>query len=276
MFDSNHRVLLALSGGKDSFTLLDVMLEIHDPSKMGIVTIIEGIPGYNRRGDIEWIISKAGEFKVDLYLTSFKEYVGKTLAELVDLSRERGLGVSPCTFCGITRRRIINEYARMGGFDRVLTAHNLDDEAHTVLLNLFRGDLARLVQTHPLGPALSGKFVRKFKPLRKVYERESALYAYLRGHRFQEVECPYITTVPTLRAKIREYMHELEAKQPGVLLNLLERIDALVPKLLGRFRNLPELPTCVNCGEPTAYGRKYCRFCELINAVGIKLGRALG
>jgi len=270
MFSPGDRILLALSGGKDSFVLLDVVKEVHDVSKIGIVTIIEGIRGYNRVEDISWIVSTAKEYKIDLHVTSFKEYTGYDLDDLVRLGKLRNFEVSPCTYCGILRRRIINYYARSQGYDKVLTAHNLDDEVQTYVMNILRGDRGRLIQNHPLSKTLSRYFIKRVKPLRKIYEWETSVYAYMAGFRFQELECPYIRHQPTLRAEIRDYLYEIEQERPGSLLRVLETIDNYVEReLLSRPLGFEELPTCTLCGAPTAQGRKTCVLCELLDKLGI-------
>ncbi|MEL9997313.1 MAG: TIGR00269 family protein [Sulfolobales archaeon] len=269
MFRGSDKLLLALSGGKDSFVLFDVVSSIHDVSRLGVITVVEGIVGYSRDEDITWILSRCKELGVDYVKTSIKDELGFSLTEIVDLSNKLGVDVSPCTYCGMIRRRIINKYARELGYDKVVTAHNLDDESQTALINILRGDLSRLIQSHPKGPKLSPLFIRRVKPLRKIYEWECALYAYLKGFKFQEVECPYITTRPTLRAKVREYLYRLETVKPGTLLRFLNTIDDLVMKFLENANRLPDLPTCRVCGEPTAYNRSLCKTCELLTKVGV-------
>jgi len=270
MFGSGDRILLALSGGKDSYVLLDVVKEVHDVSKIGIVTIIEGIEGYNRFEDIDWIVATAREYGIDLYVTSFKEYTAYSLDELVKLGKLKGFDISPCTYCGVLRRRIINYYARSQGYDKVLTAHNLDDEVQTYIMNILRGDSGRLIQNHPLSRTLSRYFVKRVKPLRKIYEWETSVYAYMRGFRFQELECPYIRYQPTLRAEIRDYLYEVEQERPGSLLRVIEAIDIYIEReLLSRPLGFEELPTCSACGAPTAQGRKICVLCEVLDKLGI-------
>lgn len=270
MFSSSDRLMIAASGGKDSYVLLDVVLKLHDPSRVGVVSIVEGIEGYNRAEDLVKVRTLAHTAGVDVIVLSLKDYVGLSLTELVDLSFVKGVNLSPCTFCGILRRKAINEIARDLGFTRVLTAHNLDDEAQTAVLNILRGDLFRLVQTLPNGPILSDLFVRKVKPLRRVYEEEIAVYAYFIGYEFQANDCPYLRYYPSLRAKVREFLYRLERERPGALLKLMDRIDTLMSTYVRMYSDYPQLPRCVNCGEPTAYGREYCMACELLTAVGIK------
>lgn len=267
MFDKGDRLLLALSGGKDSYVLLDIIARIHDPKLLGVITIIEGIPRYNRVSNISWIIEKTRKLGIKLHIVPFKSYVGYTLEELVLRARELGINISPCTFCGILRRRIMNHYALMYGYDCILTAHNLDDEVQTILADLMRGDLARFIQLHPLSKPLSKYFVKRVKPLRRVYEYEITAYAYATGFEFQEVDCPYITHAPTLRAKLREYLHEIEGRNPGTLLKVLDWYDKTVRTLLeNRALTYPtkELPQCPLCGSPMAFGRRYCMLCELL------------
>lgn len=269
MFHHNDRLLLAISGGKDSFVLFDVISRIHNPSKLGVITVSEGIEGYNRDEDVIWFLNSCRKLGIEFIKTSFKEVLNYKLKDLVEMTINSNLNVSPCTFCGMIRRRIVNKYARELGYDKVLTAHNLDDEVQTAFINILRGDLNRLLQSHPKGPRLSNLFVKRVKPLRKVYEWECAVYAYLNNFKFQEVECPYIISRPTLRAKIREYLYRLESVNPGVLLRFLNFVDELVIKHIGDADLLPQLPTCKFCGEPTAHNRTICKTCELLSKIGV-------
>ncbi|PUA33553.1 MAG: TIGR00269 family protein [Zestosphaera tikiterensis] len=270
MFNERHKLMLAVSGGKDSYVLLDVILKLHDPSRVGVVSIVEGIEGYNRAEDLVRVKGLASKHGVDVVVISLKDYVGLSLSEIVSMSREKSINVSPCTYCGVLRRKAINEVARDLGYDRVLTAHNLDDEVQTALLNVLRGDLFRLVQLHPKGPLLSSLFVRKVKPLRKIYEEEIAVYAHIIGYEFQTTDCPYLRFQPSLRARLREYLYRLERKNPGTMLKFLNTLDEFLEKYLSKYVSYPELPKCLNCGEATAYGRKYCMACELLMNLGVE------
>jgi len=269
MFTPSDTLLLGLSGGKDSWVLLDILARHHPTDKLVAVTIIEGIPGYNREGDAARIREKAREYGIDVIVTSIKEYTGRSLREIVDSAREKRLPISPCTYCGISRRRILNYYARMVGASKQVTAHNLDDEAQTALVNLLRGDWTGLVRQHPLAPPISKLIVPRVKPLRKVYEWETATYAYIKGFPMQETECPYIRFAPTLRARVRDALYRLESERPGTLLNLLETLDAILEPEAAKLR-AEELPRCEKCGEPTSHGRRLCKLCEILEKAGIE------
>ncbi len=262
MINSNERILLALSGGKDSFVLLDVLSELHDPSKLGGVTVIEGIEGYNRAEDLERLKKYALERGVELHVTSIKELTGYSLDEIVKKSLEKNLKVSPCTFCGIFRRRGINYIARLYGYDKVATAHNLDDEVQTIIINILRGDMNRIITIHPMRRNPSELFVQRVKPLRKIYEYETAIYAKIRGYTPQVAECPYLNLMPSLRARVRDILYLLEEERPGTLLRIIETFDEIFTE--ETIKSSIRLGVCRICGEPTSPGRDICKACELL------------
>lgn len=265
MISPNDTILMGISGGKDSYVLLDVLSKLHDPSRLIALTIVEGIEGYNRAEEIEFVKKSARERGVEHLVVSIESIVGYSLSSLVRLSVERKLNISACTYCGILRRRIINEYARQVGASKTATAHNLDDEVQTLFINIFRGDASRILRQHPLNPVPSPKLVKRIKPLRKIYEWEAASYAYYTGYRFQEEECPYIINQPTIRARIRRWMVMLEKEKPGILLDVLVKVDELVSR---HFQGLGKIDVrlneCKMCGEPTSPSREFCKICELL------------
>ncbi|GAY24905.1 hypothetical protein ATG_01080 [Desulfurococcaceae archaeon AG1] len=277
MIKHSDRILIGVSGGKDSFVLLDILSQIHEPSRLGGATIIEGIDGYNRAEHIAEIKRMATERGVELHVVSIKELWGASVDEMVRMSIEKGQRISPCTYCGIHRRKSLNLIARELGYNKVATAHNLDDEVQTIVINILRGDIARLYMNHPLRPKGSGLFIDKIKPLRKIYEWETAKYAYLASYKPQEVECPYLELFPSLRARVRDMIYRIEASKPGSMLRLLEWFDNVFNPLKQNNRETPKLGLCSICGEPTSPNRSICKSCELqIKSLGeVKIARSV-
>ncbi len=263
MIRYGDKVLIGVSGGKDSFVLLNILSQIYEPSKLGGVTVIEGIEGYNRAEHIDEIRRAVRERGVEIHIVSIKDLWGASVDDMVRLSIEKGQRISPCTYCGIHRRKSINLVARELGYDKVATAHNLDDEAQTIIINILRGDTARLYMNHPLRPKGSELFIDRIKPLRKIYEWETAKYAYLAGYRPQEVECPYLELFPSLRVRVRDMIYRIEASRPGSMLRLLEWFDRVFDPSRLRASESIKLSTCIICGEPTSPGRTLCKSCEL-------------
>lgn len=261
-------VLIGLSGGKDSFVLLNILSEVCSPSKIVGLMIEEGIHDYNRDEVFEYIESICRDRGVECIRTSLKKELNYSVDDYMryQLSIESDYIASACTYCGIARRRVLNSYARMLGLNKVATGHNLDDEVQTYVINILRGDFMRLVQLHPLSSVHSTKLVKRVKPLRSVYEYETTMLAYIMGYRFQETECPYISLRPTLRVRIREMLISLEVWRPGIQLEFLKFIDTLLEDAVENrvFKSI-ELPYCRLCGEPTSPNRELCKFCELIN-----------
>ncbi|MUN28134.1 TIGR00269 family protein [Sulfuracidifex metallicus] len=265
---NSRKVLLAVSGGKDSLVLVDAISSFISASRIVAFNIVEGIGGYNRAEQAEKLRKYMETLGVQLVSTSFKSEVGYTLDEMVRSSEVKGMNVSPCTFCGGFRRKLINNAGILYGTDLVATGHNLDDEVQTIMINLIRGDLSRLIRLGDVPIKVSGKFVTRVKPLRKIYEWETTMYAYLKGYSFQEVECPHIVNKPTLRAKVRDLIYSLEEERPGSLLKILEQFDEISQKIRSNA-SFTELPRCEICGDPTSYGRRICKNCELLIRSGL-------
>ncbi|MCX8195833.1 MAG: TIGR00269 family protein [Acidilobaceae archaeon] len=262
MIEPGDRVLLALSGGKDSYLLLESLALLHDPSRLMGLTIVEGIPGYNREEDLRKLREAARGYGVELVAVSVKDFTGLSVHEMVESARRRGVSLSACTFCGVARRRIMSDIAKELGADKLATAHNLDDEVQTAIMNIIRGDLVGLRRLHPRSRS-SG--IRRIKPMRKVYEWESATYAMIRGFPFQSAECMYIGEHPTLRARLRSELYAVERRRPGSLLKFLELLDRLLEA------GEEEVGKCSRCGSPTSPGRAMCKLCELLEGVGVSL-----
>jgi uncharacterized protein (TIGR00269 family) len=255
MFEFNSRIAVGVSGGKDSLNLLHALIEIEDrfpKVELIAISIDEGVKGY-RDEALRLTEEACARLGVECLILSFRELFGFTLDEIID--KTVNVKLTPCSHCGILRRRALNEAAKKVDADRLATAHNLDDMAQTVLLNLMRGDLRRLLTLHPRGNDLKG-FVRRVKPFSKVPERESTLYSYLKGIEFQCISCPY--SDKTMRTDIRRFLNRMEAKHPGIKFVIYRKGLTITHQT-----NTAEPSSqCSICGEPTR--RNKCRVCQIL------------
>jgi uncharacterized protein (TIGR00269 family) len=265
LFVPGDRVMIALSGGKDSIALTHILSKVKRRygTDLFAVTIDEGLGEYREEG---LAISKkvCSELGVEHRIVTFKESYGNTLEEIYEIGKERGIGLLGCTFCGILRRRLLNDVALKMDATKVATGHNLDDEAQTVLINVIRGDVERLAR---LGakPTVSRKgFVPRVKPLRYIPEREIAAYVYLKGYPLYEKECPYVRA--SLRDEIRDMLNILESNHPGTKFSVVRGTDRISEILKDRIIKA-EVRCCSRCGSPT--GREVCRTCEVLSLLGI-------
>jgi cytoplasmic tRNA 2-thiolation protein 1 len=273
MLRRGERVGVAVSGGKDSLSLLKILHELNSGSRSNssselvALTVDEGVAGY-RDEAIEHARAFCEDLGVEHVLVSYSELFGFSLDQALDWKDEREL--SSCSMCGVFRRRAIDEAAVRAKVDVVATAHNLDDYVQTFLMNLLHGDVERLGWLDP--STYDDDFpVRRVKPLTEVYEEEVALYAYLSKIPFQSASCPYMHE--GLRSEVRDYLNELEAKHPGVK-NVLLRSALDVTSRLGKAERSDDAAPkttvpCAKCGKPSSKGIcGVCRMTEIVREHG--------
>jgi uncharacterized protein (TIGR00269 family) len=252
IFGRKARIAVALSGGKDSATLLYVLRSLFSRRRdLELVALLvdEGIDGYRER-TLAAARALAEHLEVPFVTKRFSEAFGVTTDQAARQNQ------APCSFCGVMRKTLLNKAAREIGADALATGHNLDDEAQTVLLNCLRGDIDRLFRLRP-GKELAG-MVPRIKPLRRVPEKETALYAITHGlYPFESGSCPYIEDA--MRLEVKKLLNDFEAGHPGTkysLLRSLERILELQPA--SSF----QIARCDRCGEPSGSGT--CQSCRLL------------
>ncbi|HLQ06758.1 MAG TPA: TIGR00269 family protein [Nitrososphaerales archaeon] len=255
MIAKGDRVAVAVSGGKDSLSLLRVISDVYGPrqNSMVAISIDEGVAGY-RDEALDHARSLTKELGLEHIVLSYKELFGFTLDEALDWKDERD--VSSCSFCGVFRRRAIDEAAVRVEATVVATAHNLDDYIQTFMMNLMHGDVARLAW---LDPSYSDDTfpVRRVKPFMEIYEEEVALFAYQTGLPFQSVSCPYMHE--GLRSEVRDYLNTMEANHPGIKNVLLSSSLDVISHYAGTSdkKSVP----CSSCGKPSSNG--LCNVCRM-------------
>lgn len=266
MISAGERVAVAVSGGKDSLSLLRVLNELYRPRRNQIVAISvdEGVAGY-RDEALDHARSLASELGVEQVVVSYKDLFGFSLDEALDWKEDRD--VSSCSFCGVFRRRAIDEAAVRARASVVATAHNLDDYVQTFMMNLMHGDIARLAWLDPTYADDSFP-VRRVKPFMEIYEEEVALFAFQAGLPFQSISCPYMHE--GLRTEVRDYLNMMEANHPGIK-NVLLRSALDVISRYPRSTGRASVP-CSNCGRPSSSA--LCSVCRMKAAVEehVKLG----
>jgi len=260
MVKFGDRLGVAVSGGKDSLSLLKVLDGLNRDSHLQLValTVDEGVRGY-REESIAHASDLTRQLNIEHVIISYEELFGFSLDEALDWRDERE--ISSCSICGVFRRRAIDEAALKAKVDVVATAHNLDDYAQTFLMNLLHGDVERIGWLDP--NYVDESFpLRRVKPFMEIYEEEVALYAYLSGIPFQSVSCPYMHE--GLRGEVRDYLNEMEVKHPGMKNVLLKSSLGIVSKLSPAETGHHSVP-CATCGKPSSGG--VCNVCKMKEVV---------
>jgi uncharacterized protein (TIGR00269 family) len=253
MIGPGERVLVAVSGGKDSLALWDILRDIGvdaDGLYLGL-----GIGDYSdASGDCA---------------RRFAGERGSKLIE-VDIPTEYGFDIPgaaiatrrvPCSACGLSKRHLFNRAALDGGYDVVATGHNLDDEAAVLFGNVLRWDTAYLGRQLPVLPSRDG-FPRKIKPLVRLGEREMAAYCVLTGIDYIVEECP--NAVGNKHLGYKEALNAIEEQSPGskaaFYFNFLAHASSLFAATAAEERE--GIRPCAGCGAPTT--SEVCAFCKLV------------
>ncbi len=253
MLSLDDRILVAVSGGKDSLAVWDMLVEA----------------GY--RADGLYIGLGIGEYSNDSggYVRRFAEQRGLNL-QVIDLrddygydvpTASRATGRVPCSACGLSKRRLFDRAALDGDYDVVVTGHNLDDEAAVLFGNTLHWDIDYLARQFPVLPAANG-FPKKVKPLVRLTEREMAAWCLVRGIDYVVEECPIAAGNKHLAYK--ESLNAIEARSPGSKSAFyLGFLDRMAPLLVGQSAAAAGLLNrCEQCGEPTT--GDVCAFCRLV------------
>jgi uncharacterized protein (TIGR00269 family) len=272
MFQKDNRIAFALSGGKDSVSLLHILHKIEERflnTEMIAVTIDEGIVGY--REDATAIAKEnTNQLDIEHVIGSFHDIFGASLDQIIEKAdSQNGKRLAACTFCGVLRRKAINIVSRDLNADIIVTAHNLDDIAQTILINLIRGDVWRLGRDLNSSKMIDSRMIPRVKPAREIPEKEITLYAYFKELNYHGGSCPY--SIEALRGDIRNFLSSMEVKRPGTLFTLLKTSEKISKSLQHQSSQPIVLGSCEYCAEPTQ--RQLCKACELlvnINLLGEK------
>jgi len=260
MFGPDDRVLVAISGGKDSLALWDVLLKLgYRAAGLYIDLGIDGGAEYSAasREKVERFAAERPD--ASFQVIDLKAEYGETLPEVARRVR-RGRS-KPCALCGLIKRHAMNRAARDGGYDVLATGHNLDDEVATLFGNVMHWKTGYITRQAPVLPANREGLARKSKPFCRLQERETAAYALITGIDYIYAECPYAVGATSLRYKA--ILNRMEEESPGTKLQFY--LGFLRAREAGFFQGETEKVTlhpCSNCGQPTS-APGLCAFCRL-------------
>jgi len=254
MLARDEKVLVAVSGGKDSLALWDVLIE--EGYRTTGVYLDLGIFDYSAesRAKCEAFAAARG---APLIVTSVAEEVGAPVPVIKDVTRR-----PPCSGCGLSKRYLMNRVALEHGFRVVATGHNLDDEAATLFGSVMTWQTDALPRQSPALPSTHPKLVRRVKPLYRLSERETAAYAFLRRIDYIVEECPFAKGATSIAHK--EILSRMEDASPGAKHNFL---FGFLEKARPAFERVEPvaLVECARCGQVTT--GTLCAFCKLADQV---------
>jgi uncharacterized protein (TIGR00269 family) len=261
MFTREERLLVAVSGGKDSLALWDVLADTgYDTTGLYVGL---GIGSYSTLSHAK-VVQFAERRGLPLRAIALEEEGSGLAVPAVAQATRR----APCSACGTMKRHWFDAAAAEGGFDVLVTGHNLDDEAARLLGNVLRWQKDHLARQRPVLPPTHPRFVRKVKPLHLTSEYETAVYAFMRGIDYIVDECPNAAGATQLVYK--DVLNRLETASPGTKVSFVkEFLRVGQPAFASVEREEPH--DCEGCGMP-AYGTR-CAYCRLLDEVQRKAAR---
>ncbi|KAF9764216.1 Cytoplasmic tRNA 2-thiolation protein 1 [Nosema granulosis] len=266
MFLRGQTIGVGISGGKDSTVLAYVLDKLNKKYNYGVnlqlLCIDEGIAGY-RDNSIDTVIRNSDDLKLKLKILSYDEVFGINMDEVVKKIGKK----NNCTYCGVFRRQALEEAAKKTNCDIIVTGHNADDMAETIVLNLLRGDHSRLIRcTAPIsqrqrnedGTVLS---LPRAKPFKYSYQKEIVLYAFHKKLLYFSTECSY--SPGAYRGHARTFIKELEKRDSKIITNIIKSGDLLFKQVDSSLNVNP----CIKCSHPTSSKDNLCKACMLLETL---------
>jgi uncharacterized protein (TIGR00269 family) len=253
MLRNARRVLVAVSGGKDSLTVLRVLAkykEILGVELCGLHLDL-GINGYSEESK-RVVLESCRENNVECYIISLRELIDYTLPEVVEKTKR-----PPCSVCGLFKRYILNAAALNWGFDVVVTGHHMDDVLVFRLKEMLTGHReSEALKLAPITPGISGIYATRARPLYETYEWEIKLYSEITGLKHVETLCPFKYR-DIISSSIAEMLDKVEREAPGFKIALARRLAKKSP----RETAIGEITPCQYCSMPSSTG--ICSMCKL-------------
>lgn len=238
LFQRGERIAIGASGGKDSTVLASVLKTLNERHDYGLdlclLSIDEGITGY-RDDSLETVKRNATQYNMPLEIVGYSELYGWTMDQVVAQIGKKG----NCTYCGVFRRQALDRGATRLGIKHVVTGHNADDVAETVMMNLLRGDLPRLARATSIVTSSAASDTKRSKPLKYAYEKEIVLYAYHKKLDYFSTECIY--SPEAFRGSARALIKDLEKIRPSSILDIVRSGEDMVSQVP------PELSASSGC-----------------------------
>ncbi|KAN0097809.1 hypothetical protein V8E55_002255 [Tylopilus felleus] len=260
LFKPGDKVAIGASGGKDSTVLAYVMKTLNDRYNYGLdlylLSIDEGITGY-RDDSLETVKRNQQQYNLPLKILTYEELYGWSMDAIVSEIGKK----NNCTFCGVFRRQALDRGAASLNVDHIVTGHNADDIAETVLMNIMRGDIARLGRC-TLICTKGEDSIKRSKPFKYAYEKEIVMYAYFKKLDYFSTECIY--SPDAYRGHARTFLKDLEVARPSAIIDIIHSGEAFEVREDVKATQKPQ-QTCKRCGYMSS--NELCKACTLLEGL---------
>ncbi len=263
-FIHGRKYAVAVSGGKDSMTVLYLMKKLFPESLSFAFFIDLGLPGFSQEARKK-VSQLASSLEVPLKILSLKEEYGFDLADIAEGRVRKARKKKVCRACAVVKRYLMNKVAWESGVHGVITGHNADDAAVTTVMNLFNIEFERLLHLAPYNPPIPDLHLSaKLKLLYHVREEEVRLYAGIRKIPYLDAKCPYVQRREPTQHLYKRMLDTLEERMPEIKLRILAMLKELKKRM--EPEEFPQY-LCERCGFPTVNPKKICNFCRIVEEV---------
>lgn len=260
LLNKKEKIFVAVSGGKDSTAIL-YLLKKHGYNVEAIT--VDVLIGKYTKQNLEKIRDFCKKINVRLHVVSFREKFGYSLCYIRSVLNSKGLDLKSCTICGVLRRYLINKYARKLKAQKIVTGHNLDDEAQAILMNLLRNRPDLNARLGPISGIIKDKkFIPRVKPLYLTSEKDIIKYSKIMDFDVDYGKCPCCHDA--YRNFIRNLLTDYEEKNPKAKINLVSYFLTNIKNAKNSKIN-KAINYCNNCGEPSK--GKICQTCNLLSKI---------
>lgn len=268
LFKKGEKVAIGASGGKDSTVLAFILKTLNQRYNYGIfltlISVDEGIKNY-RDDSIATVKRNQEQYQMPLEIVSFKELYNWSMDEIVSCVGTR----SSCTYCGVMRRQSLEKLAVQLDINHIVTGHNANDMAETLLMNLLRGDIRRIENSCSITTCSKDSQVKRSKPFKYAYQKDIVLYAHFKKLDYFSTECSY--SKEAFRGTVRNLLNSLEYNDPLCILNIIYTGENIV--LHEKKKNCDSLKgndsnnnlKCENCGYLSS--NRVCNACILLSSL---------
>ncbi len=257
LIKNRDKVLVALSGGKDSAVMMDILFKLSKDFgfKLAAVHIDLGIEGFSDESR-KVVEQQARRLGANLVVVRLNEILGVGLTELSRKARR-----PPCSVCGLVKRYLLNLAALVSGASKLALGHNLDDIMAYALKGFLTQDLRYISKLGPSTESIDDLAVGRIRPLYEVYESETRLYAQLLEIPVVKSRCPHFRP-NQMEVELKNVINDIEQERPGMKLSFIRRFVRNIQYYPGINEDI--IP-CKYCGMISSTGE--CSFCRLTKRI---------
>ncbi len=261
LINKKEKIFVAYSGGKDSTVILYILKKLG--YNVEALTINAFIGNYSK-SNLNNAINFCKKQNIKLHQVSFRDEFGYSLCYLRNLINSKGYKIKSCTICGVLRRYLINKHCKRLNAKKVIMGHNLDDEAQSIMMNFFRGNLEICARLGPITGLIKSKlFIPRIKPLYFISEKEITEYSKETNFPVVYGECP--CSSDSYRRSVKKLLNKLEKQNKDIKLNIVDNFLKILPKLKQKYKTIKKINNCKYCNEPCK--TQICKSCQLISLI---------